>query len=232
MRFFSTLLLIFIVILITGCSLQYKYRNYKNTFENEIQELEQLNDYSDKSNYLLFIGSSSIKRWNSIERDMAPYSVLKRGYGGAHYYDLIHFIERLLIDKNKAKAVFIFVANDITKINSWDKMHKNLSPKEIKKLFTIITRKIHKNLSPEIPIYVIETTPTPSRWEVWSQIANANDLIKAYTEKKSNLNFISTRNYFLNKNGLPRGEYFVEDSLHLNNSGYELWEKIIKKVIE
>ena len=111
-------------------------------------------------------------------------------------------------------------------------MHKNLSPKEIKKLFKVITRKIHENISPEIPIYVIETTPTPSRWEVWNQIANANDLIKAYTEKKSNLNFISTRNYFLNKNGLPRGEYFVEDSLHLSNSGYKLWEKIIKKVIE
>ena len=232
MRFFSTLLLIFIVIVITGCSLQYKYRNFKKTFENEIQELEQLNDYSDKSNYLLFIGSSSIKRWDSIESDMAPYSVLKRGYGGAHYYDLIHFIERLLKDKNKAKAVFIFVANDITKINSWDKMHKNLSPKEIKKLFKVITRKIHENISPETPIYVIETTPTPSRWEVWNQIANANDLIKAYTKKKSNLNFISTRNYFLNKNGLPRGEDFVEDSLHLSNSGYKLWEKIIKKVIE
>ena len=43
---------------------------------------------------------------------MIPYITIKRGYGGAHYYDLIHFINRLV--KNHKKAILIFVANDIT----------------------------------------------------------------------------------------------------------------------
>ena len=83
-----------------------------------------------------------------------------------------------------------------------------------------------------MPIYVIETTPTPSRWKVWNQIATANELIKSYTETKSNLHFISTREAFLNTRGLPISKYFIKDSLHLSRAGYELWGEIIKKNLE
>ena len=178
------------------------------------------------------MGSSSIRRWDTIEEDMAPYTVIKRGYGGAHYYDLIHFVDRLIEGKNKTSAVFLFVANDITGYSSWDKLHKDLTPNEIKKLFKVITSKIHKKLSPNIPIYVIETTPTPSRWKVWDKITQANDLIKKYTEQKPNLHFISTRKYFINRRGRPEGKYFVSDSLHLSSAGYDLWEKIIKNKLK
>mgnify|MGYP000192938387 CR=1 FL=1 len=105
----------------------------------------------------------------------------------------------------------------------------SISPNEIKKLFKVITSKIHKKLSPNIPIYVIETTPTPSRWGVWDKIAQANDLIKEYTEQKPNLHFISTRNHFFNDRGRPEGKFFRRDSLHLSDAGYDLWEEIIKK---
>ena len=192
------------------------------------QDLEKLSDHLNKRDYHLFIGSSSIRRWNTIEEDMYPYEVLKRGYGGAHYYDLIHFIDRLISEKNEAKAVVIFVANDITGKSPSDKLDSDLTPKEVVRLFRLITKKIIRKFGETFPIYVIETTPTPSRWSVWDQISKANDLIKSYTDRKSNLNFISTRDFFLNEKKYPIGEYFVEDSLHLSQKGYDLWQRIIK----
>lgn len=214
-----------------GCSLEQKYSAFKNTFEQDIQALEQLRDFEEKEDYLLFIGSSNIRRWNSIEADMAPYAVVKRGYGGAHYYDLIHYVDRLIKNKSAAKAVIIFVANDITGPNDWDKIHQDLTPREVKTLFKAVAKKIHKQLGDETPIFVIETTPTPSRWDVWDQISTANDLIQEFTGKQVNLNFISTRNKFFNKRGVPKGKYFVKDSLHLSEAGYELWEGIIKDAL-
>ena len=98
-------------------------------------------------------------------------------------------------------------------------------------MFKAVVKKIHKQLGDEIPIFVIETTPTPSRWHVWGQISTANDLIQEYTEKQANLNFISTRNEFFNKRGVPKGKYFVKDSLHLSEAGYGLWEEIIKDAL-
>lgn len=215
-----------------GCSLEYKYKKFKSTFEKDIQKLEQLTDDTNKEDYLLFIGSSSIKRWDTIEEDMFPYSIVKRGYGGAHYYDLIHYVERLIKNKEKAKAIILFVANDITGSSSKVKLHSDLTPYEIKNLFKAITQKIHKNLSDDMPIYIIETTPTPSRFRVWDQIAITNELIQSYTETKSNLHFISTRDAFLNRRGFPKGKYFVKDSLHLSKAGYDLWGGIIKKTLE
>ena len=34
------------------------------------------------------------------------------------------------------------------------------------------------------------------------------------------------------KNGQPKPEWFVEDQLHLNAKGYEMWNRIIKGEIE
>lgn len=220
---------------ISGCSLKHKYSKHKYHFEDDIQALEQLTDYENLQDYLLFIGSSSIRRWDSIEDDMSPYAIVKRGYGGAHYYDLIHFIDRLIENKQKAKAVIIFVGNDITLGNRdeyFNTRHSDLTPKEISNLFKSITKKISSKLGENLPIFVIETTPTASRWHVWKEIAQANDLIKTFTEKKSNLNYISTRKFFLNEKGYPIGEYFESDSLHLNNKGYNLWQGIIKKSLK
>ena len=104
------------------------------------------------------MGSSSIRRWVSLAEDMAPYSSINRGYGGAHYYDLIHFVDRLIEGKNKTSAVFLFVANDITGYSSWNNRHNDITPNEIKKLVKVITNKIHNNLSNDIPILLIETT--------------------------------------------------------------------------
>ena len=235
MKIFLFVLALLLLLSIGGCSLEYKYSEHKYHFEDDIQALEQLTDYENLQDYLLFIGSSSIKRWDSMEKDMSPYTIVKRGYGGAHYYDLIHFIDRLIINKQKAKAVIIFVANDITigdRDNYFNKRHSDLTPKEVTKLFKSVTKKISSKLGENLPIFVIETTPTASRWHVWKEIAKANELIKSFTEKKSNLNYISTRKFFLNEKNYPIGEYFLSDSLHLNDKGYDLWQGIIKKSLK
>lgn len=223
--------LLFITFIISCSSLK-KYENTGYIFEKEILNLEQLdfNKIADK-NDLLFIGSSSIRLWNDIENDMQPYSSVKRGYGGAHYYDLIHFTERL-ITNHSPKAILIFVANDITGSNDVFKTNNDLSPKEVKRLFKYCyksIRQIHK----QVPVFVIETTPTPSRSGVWDKISEANDLINSYCESKLNLHFITTRDKFINDNGLPIKSFFISDELHLNKEGYKLWSEIIKeKLIE
>ena len=47
-------------------------------------------------------------------------------------------------------------------------------------------------------------------------------------EQEENLYFISTRNKFIDENNLPIKSLFLNDELHLNREGYELWSRIIK----
>ena len=152
---------------------------------------------------------------------MAPYQAVKRGYGGAHFYDLIHFTERLVTPHCRASALICFVANDISGKDS------DLSPREVYKLFKFFTRQVHR-IHPELPIYFIEITPTPSRWKVWDQISQVNAKVKQYAATNSMINFISTQKKFLGPKGRPHPDLFVSDSLHLSDKAYWLWSEIIK----
>jgi lysophospholipase L1-like esterase len=209
-----------------------KYSQSNRQFEEEVSLLESL-DFEEKAGEkdILFIGSSSIRLWDNIQVDMYPYSSIKRGYGGAHFYDLIHFSERL-VKNHSPKAILIFVANDITGSNDLTNIVGDLSPNEVKKLFRYnykLIRSIHKH----IPIFLIETTPTPKRWKVWNKILQANKKLERFCKQVPNLYFISTRDKFIGADGLPIQSLFLNDELHLNVDGYKLWSSVIKsKLIE
>ena len=90
---------------------------------------------------------ASLILWKSIEEDLDTYEPIKRGYGGAHYYDIIHFTNRL-VSPHKIKAIAIFVANDITgKENGINNqtVNRDLSPKEVLRLVKFVTKEIRKS---------------------------------------------------------------------------------------
>ena len=213
--------LFFLILLIISCSPLKEYKKTSDKWQNEISKLEKL-DESEKytKNAILFIGSSSIRLWKTINQDLGTYEPIRRGYGGARYTDLIHFTERLVSPHN-VEAVGIFVANDITGGGN------DLSPMEVFDLTKLIVKQIRK--THKKAIFFIETTPTLKRWKAWPKISLANDLIKEYCESKDNLYYISTRNHYIGENGLPTEELFIRDKLHLNRKGYALWGEIIKK---
>ena len=80
MRRYIILLISFILL---SCSPIRKYQNLPEVkfWEKDIQKFEQL-DKSEKypENAILFAGSSSIRFWTSLGKDMTPYQVIQRGY--------------------------------------------------------------------------------------------------------------------------------------------------------
>lgn len=223
----KSLKLLVFVLFFASCSTTYqtKYAATKAPWESDIAQLEaidQANSYPDSS--ILFIGSSSIRLWETLGTDLAPYPTIRRGYGGASYSDIIHFTERLVYP-HKMRALVIFVANDILGSET-DKQ-----PSEVLGLFKEVVSIVRKKF-PTTPIYSIAVTPTPRRWKVWTETQKANKLIKKYCEASSNLYFIDTERDFLTDSNQPKPELFRDDNLHLNDDGYKLWSKIIKSEID
>ena len=90
-------------------------------WEKNIAELENRDKTeAGTENAILFCGSSSIRRWETIAEDMAPRTVLQRGYGGAKLPDIIHYAPRLIgphlgkENPRRCKALVLFVGNDIS----------------------------------------------------------------------------------------------------------------------
>ena len=214
------------LLVFTSCSPLRKYKEKDRKWAYpEIQAFERLDKtqtYAEDA--ILFIGSSSIRLWKTLEEDMKPYPVIQRGYGGAHFRDMVFFTDRILAN-HPLSMVVCFVANDISGSSN------DGTPKEVLKLFKYFEHQVRAK-HPKIPIMQIAITPTKSRWKVWPKIKEVNRLIKAYCEKTENLYFIDTVPEFLDENGQPKPQWFVEDQLHLNAKGYEVWNRIIKGEIE
>jgi hypothetical protein len=107
----------------------------------EINAFEHQNattDYSEDA--ILFTGSSSIRLWKTLAEDMVPYPVIQRGYGGAHFRDIVFFTERILADHSLSMVV-CFVANDISG------SPKDESPKEVLSLFKLFVKKVREKIS-------------------------------------------------------------------------------------
>lgn len=217
---------ILLSVIVFSCSPVKKYESLPEVkaWEDDIREFEKLDKtetYPDDA--ILFTGSSSIRLWSTLKKDMEPYSVIQRGFGGSKLSDFVVYADRI-VSPHPCSAIVIFIANDITGTE------KDKKPAEVASLFRSALKTIRKS-HPETPVFWIEITPTPSRWKVWSQVKEANSLIEEICDKQENTWFISTRNAFLSPEGTPYDGYFVKDMLHLNPEGYKVWKKIIKKEI-
>ena len=182
---------------------------------------DRAESHSDRA--VLFVGSSSIRLWSTIAEDMAPYEVIQRGYGGAKLSDLGVFVDRI-VSPHQVQAIVLFVANDISGKDT------DATPEHVLELFkanVAIIRKSH----PTTPLFYIAVTPTQSRFDHWSRIAEGNALIRSECESAENLHFISTAKAFLTIDGVPNDRLFLADRLHLNEKGYDLWASKISAVL-
>jgi len=226
-KWFSSIIIILIFCFIQAGNLSgqsfsiEQYTDQAKYWEKDIQKLKYRDlTETDPDSAILFVGSSSIRLWSTIKEDMHPYPVIQRGYGGAKFSDVAWYAKDLIYP-HQFRALVIFVANDITGAPD-DK-----SPETIVKLFEYIVETVHQKF-PEKPIFLIEITPTQSRWDVWPQIQAANRALQAFCESRPDLYFIETAETFLTEDGLPDSSCFVEDCLHLNQKGYQRWADLIK----
>jgi len=193
-------------------------------WEGEISAFDKLNQtekYADHS--ILFTGSSSIRLWSTLKEDMAPYPVIQRGFGGSNSPAVLQYIERIAYP-HQLDGVVIFIANDIT--GSPNDLSPTESSENFRKIIKVIREKYKKQ-----PIFIIEITPTGSRWKKWPEIQEDNAKLKAICKQEKKVYFIETAQHFLNEKGEPRNELFRSDLLHLNPEGYKIWSALVKAEI-
>lgn len=186
-------------------------------WENDIRTLVQ--GTSGPPGSIIFLGSSSIRFWNTLASDMSPLTVVKRGFGGAKLADVIHYATKL-VDIDRPGAIVIFVGtNDITPDSA-------KQPKALLQGYQELVSKI-RSMHQTTPIYYISITPSPRRWRVWPVARETNKLIEAYSASHGSLHYIDTSEALMS-NGEPDKQFYRYDGLHLSKSGYKVWTKVIR----
>ncbi|NOZ60767.1 MAG: hypothetical protein GXO74_03715 [Calditrichaeota bacterium] len=214
-------LLIFSIFLLTF-STQLFSQNYWESAIHEFEKADAKNP-SD-SGIVLFVGSSSIRKWESLQKDFPFTKVLNRGFGGSEMSDLLYFTDRIVL-KYKPSMIIVYEGdNDIA---------AGKSPVEILKDYQAFVRKVRTKMA-HVPIILLAAKPSPSRWQWASQYRLLNQLLKKYvvTADDENLQFVDIFNPMIGENGRPLPEIFLSDSLHMNEKGYQLWTKILTPVLK
>ncbi len=209
--------LIFIVILYTfyGLSAQDPLR-----FEKEIQSLIAGDSSVSNKNIILFTGSSSIRFWNSLEQDFPKHNVVNRGFGGSEMKDILYYAEPLIL-KHKPKKIFIYEGdNDI---------NAGKTSEEILKTADELLSLIRARLPKKIEIIFISAKPSVARWQLKEQYQAFNSQLKVWTSKQKRVKFADVWTPMLDDKGEVRADLFVEDNLHMNQKGYEIWTIVLRK---
>ena len=186
-------------------------------FQSEIElfkEWDQKNSYPAEA--VLFIGSSSIRMWPTRQA-FSEYPVINRGFGGAQTSDVVNFYD-VVVKPYDARIILLYAGdNDIA--------DGKTAPQVFEDYIELVDRILQDK--PAVKFVYLPVKPSPSRFARWEEMKRLNLMIKEYNQKNPRLFYVDTATALLDSAGAPDTKYFVEDLLHLSETGYAVWQKIL-----
>tara|TARA_Y100000741_G_scaffold232342_1_gene177519 strand:- start:1003 stop:1647 length:645 start_codon:yes stop_codon:yes gene_type:complete len=190
-------------------------------FKSEVNAIQEKNKHLIKTEnkHVVFTGSSSIRIWENLFEIFKDSTIVNTGFGGSKASDLLYYIDELVINFNPKKVVIYEGDNDINSGQEINFIYKNI--------LKIIERIKDKN--DKIKIILISAKPSISRWHLRYKYIQLNQKYRELANKSDFIEFADTWSAMV-ENGVLKKDIFIEDGLHLNEKGYEIWEKTLKKV--
>lgn len=191
-------------------------------YEDEVRRLEVSGQQTGYKAGTIFYGSSTVRLWDSLQRDLPGLEPVNLGFGGSTLAACVWFFARVMQNYQPKRLVVYAGDND---------MGDGRHPEEILIFFQQLAAQVKQRFG-DIPCYFISLKPSPSRWHQADQYRFTNGLIeKEIAGKLSNWHYIDIFPAMLNKDGKPKPELFLSDGLHLSKKGYSLWKTIISEKI-
>lgn len=191
-------------------------------FESEIAAFEKWDrQNSVPRDAVLFVGSSSIRMWETA-KSFPDLPVINRGFGGSHISDVNHFMDRIVFKYKPRMIVFYAGDNDIA---------AGKSPQQVFADFEAFLKSVQEHL-PKANVVYLPIKPSIARWTLWPQMKEANALVAQRADSDGQLICVDMATPMLGGNGEPRPELFLNDGLHINEKGYQVWNDILRPVLQ
>ena len=168
------------------------------------------------ANAVVFVGSSSIRLWDTLATDFPGVPVINRGFGGSEIRDSTWYADRIVIAYAPRQVLLYAGDNDL---------FSGRTPTQLRDDFRAFVQRLRRDL-PQAKIAYISNKPSPSRANLLAAQREANALIKA-DSRRLRVDYIDVFTPMLDAAGQPREDLFVADRLHMNAAGYAIWRETI-----
>lgn len=161
---------------------------------------------------IVFIGSSTVRMWKSLDTDYPGQPVINRGFGGSQIVDATHYLPRIVFPLQPRVIFLRSGTNDI---------HAGKSPGKVFSDYKDFVAAIHARL-PDTEIIFIGLAPTIARITEIEKNNQLGALVRDYSASNAKLKYIDCATLTLGPDGQPRAELFLPDKLHFSAAGYRL----------
>ena len=189
-------------------------------FASEIEQFKKQDALNPPAaNAILFLGSSSFRKWTDVSDYFPGYTIINRGFGGSAFPDVIRYAADIIYPYHPRQVVIYCGDNDLASSDS-------VTADTVFERFRVLFEAIRSNLPGENIVFV-SIKPSPSRVRLMDKMEKANLLIQTYLSINGHASFVDVFHKMLNPDGSIMAELFLEDKLHMNAKGYAIWQKAI-----
>lgn len=170
---------------------------------------------------VLFLGSSSIRRWEDLHEAFADYRILQRGFGGAQLEEVNAVIDRIVVPYQPSAVVMWAGTNDL---NSGE------PAAEVVADFQAFVSEVQVAL-PTVEVLYLGITRNLGNDPTMAERLSTNSQIETICQGDARLHYVDLPAFFENLSTSELENYYV-DAIHLNRTGYEEWRKIVRPALE
>jgi lysophospholipase L1-like esterase len=191
-------------------------------FEAEIRQFEEHDRTAPPpAGAVLFVGSSTIRMWCTLDRDFPKRRVVNRGFGGSEMSDLLRYVGRIVVPYRPATVVLYEGDNDLA---------AGKTPEEVHALFARFAALVHERL-PDARLVYVSVKPSVAREKLLPQTRALNAMLRGDARRDPHAAYVDVFTPMLGRDGRPRPELFGSDGLHMNSAGYAIWTAAVERTL-
>lgn len=192
-------------------------------FEAEIRAFEAADSATAPPHgAVLMVGSSTIRLWDSAADDFPNHEIVRRGFGGSQFSDLLFYANRI---------VFPYAPRIIVVYEGDNDLEAGKTPAQVYGDYREFVGRVRER-TPGVRVAFIAIKPSIARRHLLGAARETNRLIAEHAATRTDLDYVDVATPMLDRSGEPRASLLAEDGLHLNAEGYALWRDILAPYLD
>ncbi|WP_257555162.1 GDSL-type esterase/lipase family protein [Sphingobium sp. CFD-2] len=166
---------------------------------------------------LWFVGSSSMRRWTSLNRDMAPWKTHNRGIDDATFAEILPRFANAAQDSKPVAIILYAGENDIA------------NGIEVRTVLRNLGRflDLRNRMMGDVPVVILSMKPSPARRSIFKSQMLFNAAAQGLIERMP-LTYYADITTPLLKDG-KLGDNYRADGVHMNPAGYGIWAGVVRQ---